>query len=51
MWGGSLKLREIRGRCSADLDESEDVGTMEPAMDEMMEAVPDGSQVNDDGKR
>ncbi len=27
----------------SDLDESNDVGTVEPAMNEMMEAVPDES--------
>jgi hypothetical protein len=36
---------------SADLDESEDVGTVEPAMDEMTEAVPEGSRVDDNDGR
>jgi hypothetical protein len=35
----------------ADLDESKDVGTMDLAMDEMMEAVLEGSRVDDDNKR
>ena len=35
----------------ADLDESNDFGIVELAMDEMMEAVPDGSRVDDDNKR
>jgi hypothetical protein len=33
------------------LDESEDVGTLELAMDEMTEAVPEGSRVEDNNKR
>ena len=35
----------------ADLDESKDVGTVEPAMDEMTKAVPEGSQVDDNEER
>ena len=41
----------MRSGGGADLDESEDVGTVEPAMGEMMEAVPDGSQVDEDSER
>ena len=33
------------------MDESKDVGTVEPAMDEMMEAVPEESQVHDNDER
>ena len=33
------------------MDESKDVDTVEPAMDEMMEAVPEGSQVDDNDER
>ena len=32
------------------MDESEDVGTVEPAMDEMTEAVPEGSRVDNNNK-
>ena len=41
----------MRSGGGADLDKSKDAGTVEPSMDEMMEAVPDGSQVDEDSER
>ena len=41
----------MRSGGGADLDEYEDVGTVVPAMDEMTEAVPEGSQVDGEDER